>query len=86
MPGIQEVLQTFRSRDQWRVTRYFLGPRKQLEDCRPLDLLRTGQADNVLTDCLSRPLQRGVSASGSVNQLDGLIRAEIVSKRAISVY
>jgi hypothetical protein len=48
LPGIQEVLQTFRSQDEWRVMRYFLGARKQLNDRRPLDLLRAGEIDRAI--------------------------------------
>lgn len=46
--GIQEVLQTFNSADEWRVMRYFLGPRKQLEGRSPLDLLRAGEVQTVV--------------------------------------
>jgi hypothetical protein len=45
--GIQEILQIFNSDDEWRIMRYFLGPRKQLSNRRPLDLLRAGEADKV---------------------------------------
>lgn len=48
LPGIQEVLQTFKSQDEWRVMRYFLGPRKQLRDRRPLDLLRAAEVEAVV--------------------------------------
>jgi len=48
LPGVQGVLQTFRSQDEWRVMRYFLGQRKQLGGRRPLDLLRSGEVDKVL--------------------------------------
>jgi hypothetical protein len=47
-PGVQEVLQTFKSSDEWRVMRYFLAPRHQLDDRTPLDLLRAGQATKVI--------------------------------------
>jgi hypothetical protein len=46
--GVQEVLQTFRSADQWRVMRYFLTPWHQLGDRRPLDWLREGQVEKVV--------------------------------------
>lgn len=46
--GMQEVLQTFRSSDEWRVMRYFLGPRNQLADRTPLDLLRAGEVEKVI--------------------------------------
>lgn len=49
LPGVQEVLQTFRSLDEWRVMRYFLGPRNQLADRTPLDLLRAGEVEKVVT-------------------------------------
>jgi uncharacterized protein (DUF2384 family) len=48
LPGIQEVLQIFQSQDEWRVMRYFLGPRKQLGSQRPLDLLRAGDVERIL--------------------------------------
>lgn len=48
LPGLQEVLQTFRSGDEWRLMSYFLGPRQQLDGRRPLDLLREGQPERVL--------------------------------------
>lgn len=48
LPGLQEVLQTFRSRDEWRLMSYFLGLRQQLGNRRPLDLLREGHSDRVL--------------------------------------
>jgi hypothetical protein len=48
LPGIQEILQIFNSDDEWRIMRYFLGPRKQLAGRRPLDLLRSGEMDAAL--------------------------------------
>jgi hypothetical protein len=48
LPGIQEVLELFMSQDEWRVMRYFLGPRAQLSGLRPLDLLRQGKMEEVL--------------------------------------
>ncbi|MCB1127090.1 MAG: hypothetical protein KDM81_11370 [Verrucomicrobiae bacterium] len=48
LPGVQEVLQIFRSVDEWRLMAYFLNPRRQLDDRRPLDLLRGGEKDKVL--------------------------------------
>ena len=48
LSGVQEVLQSFQSHDEWRLIRYFLGPRGQLSGRRPLDLLRAGQVDRVL--------------------------------------
>jgi hypothetical protein len=48
LAGIQEVLQTFRSADEWRVMRYFLAPRHELDDRTPLELLRAGEVDNVV--------------------------------------
>jgi len=48
LPGVQEVSQTFRSSDEWRVMRYFLGPRGQLADRTPLDLLRAGEVKEVV--------------------------------------
>jgi hypothetical protein len=48
LAGIQDVLAIFQSQDEWRVLRYFLGPRSQLGGLRPLDLLRQGENDQVL--------------------------------------
>lgn len=48
LPGIQEILQTFNSPDQWRIMRYFLTTRDQLGGRRPLDLLRDGQTAQVV--------------------------------------
>ncbi|HEY5892657.1 MAG TPA: hypothetical protein VIT91_05445 [Chthoniobacterales bacterium] len=48
LPGVQELLQAFRSQDEWRVMRYFLGPRDQLANRTPLDLLRAGEVEKVL--------------------------------------
>lgn len=48
LPGVQDVLQTFRSADEWRLMRYFLAPRKQLTDQTPLTLLRQGKTDMVI--------------------------------------
>jgi hypothetical protein len=45
---VQEVLQTFRSADEWRVMRYFLAPRHQLDGRAPLDLLRAGEVEKVV--------------------------------------
>lgn len=49
LPGLQEVLQIFRSEDEWRVMRYFLTPRDQLDDRSPLELLRMGQSEKVIS-------------------------------------
>ena len=48
LPGIQDVLQMFRSADEWRVMRYFLTPRDQLGGRTPLALLRSGEVAKVL--------------------------------------
>jgi len=48
LPGVQEVLQTLRSSDEWRIMRYFLVPRRQLSGRAPLDLLRAGEVEGVL--------------------------------------
>lgn len=48
LPGIREVVQILRSHDQWRIMRYFLGPKAQLDGLRPLDLLRAGEVERVL--------------------------------------
>ena len=47
LPGIQEVLQTFRSTDEWRLISYFLAPREQLDGRAPLELLRAGEVAEV---------------------------------------
>ena len=46
--GIDEVLNTFKSPDEWRIMRYFLVPRHQLGERTPLDLLRNGEVEKVL--------------------------------------
>lgn len=48
LPGIQDVLQIFKSQDEWRVMRYFLAKRDQLDGRRPLDLLRDGDSNRVI--------------------------------------
>ncbi len=48
LAGIEEVLQVFRSHDQWRLMLYFLSKRHSLQQKRPLDLLRTGRVAEVL--------------------------------------
>ncbi len=50
LPGVREVVAILRSssNNQWRVMRYFLTPRKQLGNLRPLDLLRLGEVERVL--------------------------------------
>lgn len=48
LPGIQEVLETLQSHDEWRVMRYFLSPRGQLDNRSPLDLLGKGEVEKVL--------------------------------------
>ena len=48
LPGMPEVLQTFHSSDEWRLMRYFLAPRKQLDDQTPLALLQKGEKDRVI--------------------------------------
>lgn len=53
LPGVRDVLQTFRSLDEWRVIRYFLAPRHQLDDRSPLDLLRAGEVDRVVAHAKS---------------------------------
>ena len=47
--GIRQVLEIFRSRDEWRVMRYFLGLRVALDNKRPLDLLRAGEVGRVVS-------------------------------------
>jgi len=47
LPGVQDVLRTFKSTDQWRVMRYFLAQRQQLDNRMPLDLLRSGDVERV---------------------------------------
>jgi hypothetical protein len=46
--GIDKVLDTFKSSDEWRIMRYFLVPRHQLEERSPLDLLRGGEVEKVV--------------------------------------
>jgi hypothetical protein len=48
LPGIQQVLEQFKSQDEWRVMSYFLGKRAQLDGLRPLDLLRQGDVEKAL--------------------------------------
>jgi len=48
-PGIEDILRIFKSFDEWRIMRYFLTPRYQLQGKRPLDLLRAGDIENVLS-------------------------------------
>lgn len=48
LPGLQEVLQIFRSADEWRLMRYFLTPRKQLDNQTPLALLQRDKRDRVI--------------------------------------
>jgi len=48
LPGIEEVLQIFRSNDWWRIVLYFLGTRRSLSNERPLDLLRRGESEKVI--------------------------------------
>jgi hypothetical protein len=46
--GVQAVLQIFQSQDEWRIMRYFLGPRDQLAGHTPLDLVRKGEVEKVI--------------------------------------
>lgn len=48
-PGIEDILKVFNSTDEWRVMRYFLSPRRQLEGKKPLDLLRSGEVEKVIS-------------------------------------
>ena len=48
LPGVKDVLKVLNSSDEWRVMRYFLAPRHQLDDQTPLDLLRAGDTDTVV--------------------------------------
>ena len=52
-PGIEEILNTFNSSDEWRIMRYFLSARYQLGEKRPLDLLRAGRVEEVLAHAKS---------------------------------
>lgn len=47
--GIEEVLGAFKSSDEWRIMRYFLTPRNELAGKRPLDLLRAGEVEKVVS-------------------------------------
>lgn len=46
--GVQEVLQIFKSSDEWRIMRYFFSARLQLDEKSPLELLRAGQTERVI--------------------------------------
>jgi len=48
LPGIEGVLQIFRSKDSWRIVLCFFERRRSLANERPLDLLRRGESDKVL--------------------------------------
>ena len=48
LPGVQTVLRIFSSQDTWRVLRYFLCPRSQMDWSSPLDLLRAGKVEKVV--------------------------------------
>ncbi|MDB6174151.1 MAG: hypothetical protein JWL59_3462 [Chthoniobacteraceae bacterium] len=48
LTGIQNVLQAFRSLDEWRIMRYFLAPRHDLDGGTALELLRAGEVDSVV--------------------------------------
>jgi hypothetical protein len=48
LTGIRQVLEIFRSQDQWRVMRYFLAKRQSLDNKRPLDLLRAREVGKVI--------------------------------------
>ena len=47
-PGIEKILKVFNSADEWRVMRYFLSPRRQLDGKKPLDLLSGGEVEKVV--------------------------------------
>ena len=47
LPGIQDILDKFRSSDEWRVMRYFLTPRGG-GGRTPLDLLRRGEVEKAV--------------------------------------
>jgi hypothetical protein len=46
--GIQDILETLNSDDEWRMMRYFLTSRKNLRNETPLALLRAGRKDDVI--------------------------------------
>lgn len=48
LPGLEKILQAFRSTDEWRIMRYFLSPRDQLDGKTPLELLRAGETEKVM--------------------------------------
>jgi hypothetical protein len=48
LPSIQDILQLFNSEDEWRLMGYFLGPRRQLGNQRPLDLLRQARVKEAV--------------------------------------
>jgi hypothetical protein len=48
-PGIEKILKIFNSADEWRIMHYFLSPRRQLDGKKPLDLLRAGEVEKVIS-------------------------------------
>jgi hypothetical protein len=46
--GVEKILRIFNSGDEWRIMRYFLSPRRQLDGKNPLDLLRAGEVEKVV--------------------------------------
>lgn len=48
LTGIRQLLEIFRSQDEWRVMRYFLAKRQSLDNQCPLDLLRAGEVGKVI--------------------------------------
>jgi hypothetical protein len=48
LPGLQEILELFGSDDEWRVIRYFLTPKRSLNNQRPMDLLQQGKSGQVI--------------------------------------
>lgn len=48
LPGVQEVLRTFKSQDTWRIMSYFLGARRQFQGLCALFLLRKNKVTEVL--------------------------------------
>ena len=48
LAGVEAVLRVFRSRHEWVVMEFFLGKCPDLDDQRPLDLIRSGETARVI--------------------------------------
>jgi hypothetical protein len=74
LPGLGEVLAILAKKklQPLSIISYFLTPSSELDEARPLDLLRKGRVEDVVADTRSRPLAparalrvRGLSVSSS---------------------